>query len=403
MACRAFPAAALAFAFACGPPRPKDNRVHVRFLAAPDAGGAARELARRFERAHPKIAVDVVEAPADSDTRENMYASSFMAREDVYDLVFMDAAWAPTLAARGWLLPLDARLSAGERRAFLAPTLQAVTYDGKLYGVPLQADAGVLYYRKDLLDARGLRPPRTWDELFARAKAARKPGMAGFVFEGKQYEGLVCSFLEVLRAYGADLDALTGPRAAAALSLLTGAIRDGLVPRAVLTYQEEEARRAFQEGGAVFMRNWPYAWRLMQAQDSPVRGKIGLAPTPAGPGGPSSPTLGGWAFALSAYSKHPDEAWLVASYFASEEAQRLAYRRAGSLPSRKALYSGDAFLAAVYPALREARPRPPLPRWPRVSDALQRHVSAALAGAETPEKALRAASEEIVSAQEAAR
>lgn len=379
----------LLLAAACGPPRSEDGRVHVRFLASPDAGGTAKELAARFEREHPNLAVDIVEGPADSDTRENMYASSLMAKEDVYDLVLMDVAWIPTLAARGWLRPLDERVPAADRRRFLESAIEGATFQGKLYGLPLQADGGVLYYRKDRVS-----PPRTWAELASR----------GFVFQGKQYEGLVCVFLEALRGFGGDLlDAAGRARVAdgrgvAALTSLVDGIKSGAIPKAVLTFQEEETRRAFQEGRALFMRNWPYAWRLMQAEGSPVRGKIGLAPLPPAPDGSPSGTLGGWHFGLSAYSKHPEEAWLVASYFASEEAQKLAYERSGILPSRKSLYSGDDFLRELYPVLRGARPRPALPRWPRVSDALQRQVSAALAGAEPPDGALRRAAREIDSA-----
>ncbi len=74
----------------------------------------------------------------------------------------------------------------------------------------------------------------------------------------------------------------------------------------MLNYCEEEARGVFQSGNAVFMRNWPYAWALGQAADSPVKDKIGVAALPAGgDGGKPSGALGGWQLAVSAYSSQP--------------------------------------------------------------------------------------------------
>jgi multiple sugar transport system substrate-binding protein len=314
----------------------------------------------------------------------------------------------PKFAAQGWLRPLDDLLAPEELGRFLPGDVEGSRYEGKLYRLPVQSDGGMLYYRKDLLAAAGVPPPKTWAELVAAAKKARSPGVAGFVFQGKQYEGLVCVFLELAWGFGGDLLApsgevrIDGPESIAALRALVDAVHvEGVVPRAVLTYQEEEARNAFQEGRAVFMRNWPYAWNLMQRKGSPVRGKVGIVPMVAGPGGKSAATLGGWGFAVSSYSKHPREAFRVAEHFASVESQKRAFLRGGILPSRKALYS-DAEVLAAAPHMKDlglvlagARPRPMHPRWPRMSDALQIHVSAALARQEDPAEALKAAAVEI--------
>jgi multiple sugar transport system substrate-binding protein len=186
------------------------------------------------------------------------------------------------------------------------------------------------------------------------------------------------------------------PAGVAALKALVDAVHaDGISPAAALNYQEEEARRAFQDGRAVFMRNWPYAWGLLQAEGSPVRGKVGVVPMVHGPGGESAAALGGWGFGVSAFSRHPEEAWRFAAFHARKDIQRLAYERAGSLPARRDLFDEEPELPRFLPALKAARPRPLLPNYARVSDALQLHVSAALSLQETPEAALKAAAEEI--------
>lgn len=396
---------------ACGGKADDDGRIVLRYLAAPDVGGFSKVIIERFERANPGVRVEMVEGPASSDTRANMYAASFMGKEDTYDLAYMDVVWTAKFASNGWLLPLDSRVGETLRADLLEGGLAAGTYEGKLYALPVQADAGVLYYRKDLLEERGIPPPKTWNQLARAARALHNEERAGLVFQGKQYEGLVCVFLELLWGFGGELIdekgrvRLAEPPGVEALERMIAAIHlDGWVPKAVLTYQEEEARRAFQEGRAVFMRNWPYAWPLMQQEGSPVRGRVGMIPMVAGPGGERSATLGGWTFGVSAFSKHPDAAWKLAEYFVSRESQRTALIKGGILPSRKSLYAepellrANPYLRELLPALEAARPRPPVARWPRISDSVQMHVSAALSLQEEPDVALARAAREIESA-----
>lgn len=398
----------LAALAACGRSEPDDGKVHVRYLASPDVGGFSKVIIERFEKANPGIKVDMIEGPAAGDARENMYSTAFMAKDDSYDLAYVDVAWLPKFAAQGWLRPLDDLLPPEKTEAFLPGDVEGSRYQGKLYRVPIQSDGGMLYYRKDLLAAKGIPVPRTWEELARAALALQTPRRAGFVFQGKQYEGLVCAFLELVWGFGGDLLDPSGqvridePQAVAALeALVDGIYGRGFIPQAVLTYQEEEARNMFQEGRAVFMRNWPYAWNLMQQEGSPVRGKVGIVPMVAGPGGKSAATLGGWGFAVSSYSRHPEEAFRLAEFFATAESQKLAFMKGGILPTRKALYSDPEVLRAA-PHMKDlgrvlagARPRPVHPRWPRMSDALQMHVSAALSRQETPAEALETAAREI--------
>ena len=96
--------------------------------------------------------------------------------------------------------------------------------------------------------------------------------------------------------------ALDTEAARQALAFLRGTVERGLSPRTVLSASEEESRRAFQSGRAVFMRNWPYAWTELQGEGSVVRGKVAVSPLPTASGAPGSGAIGGWQLAVNARS-----------------------------------------------------------------------------------------------------
>lgn len=402
-------ATVMASGLACGKKQPADSRAVVRYLANPDVGGFSKVIIQKFEEAHPDIRVEMVEGPSAPNTREDMYSTSFMAKEDTYDLVYMDVVWLPKFAAQGWLRPLDDFFTIEERAKYLPGDIQGSIYKEKIYRLPIQSDGGLLYYRKDLLEKNGLKAPRNWTELVEIAKKLQSPPtLFGLVFQGKQYEGLVCNFLELVWGNGGDVTDASGkvvidsPAAVEALQWMVDAVhKHKISPEGVLTYQEEEARHAFQEGKAVFMRNWPYAWNLMQDEKSPVRGKVGIIPMPGGSGKKPAATLGGWGFGISAFSKNPQAAWKFIEFAALPENQKTAFFKGGILPTRRSLFDDPEILQAS-PQIKDlgkvltlARPRPVHPSYARVSDALQLHVSAALSLQEEPREALFKAAEEI--------
>src|SRR2546426_699584 len=156
--------------------------------------------------------------------------------------------------------------------------------------LPWIMNVGLLYYRADRLAKHGLRPPETYEELVDQVRririAERDPALDGYLWQGKQYEGLVVNVLEALWANGARLLAENGSvfpepaRAADALRFLRGLIETGVSPAWTTAADEELSRRAFGDGHAIFLRNWPYAMDLFEGKDSAVRGKGAFAPLP---------------------------------------------------------------------------------------------------------------------------
>ncbi|MBE3556376.1 MAG: extracellular solute-binding protein [Firmicutes bacterium] len=182
-------------------------------------------------------------------------------------------------------------------------------------------------------------------------------------------------------------------------------VDSGISPKGVLSYQEDDAQNVFRQGNAVFMRNWPYAWALNQASNSPVKGKIGVAPLPTGPSGTTPYScLGGWNLAINSYSKHPDQAWTFIQYMMSPQVQKEIALGASYEGTYKAIYQdpdvikANPFFKDLYNVLVNTKPRPVTPYYPQISQSLQNHVSAALAGSETPQPALDAAANEIQTA-----
>lgn len=385
-----------------------ERGITVRFLDRPDRNQAWADAIRAFQAAHPDIRVELVEGPSATNAREDLYATSLLAGDPIYDLVFMDIVWLPKFAAAGWLLPLDARLAAGEQADFLPGDLEGSRFRGRLYRVPMRTDAGLLFYRRDLLVARALAPPRTWEALVEEARALQAPPeLWGYVFQGKQYEGLVVNFLELVWSAGGDvLDSqgrviLDQPEAIAALRWLRDAIvRHRITPPAVATYEEQDSANVFLQGRSLFLRNWPYVWALT-AESPRVRGRVAITALPGRADAVGISALGGWGFGVSRFSRHPEAAWAFARYATSAEGQKRYALRAGTVPARRALLH-DAELVARNPhypvlakVLERARPRPVHPKYAQISDILQHHVSAALVGRTEPQDALRAAAREL--------
>ena len=304
-----------------------------------------------------------------------LFRQMFAAKSSDLDVINVDVVWPGMI--KDHLIDLKPYSKGVEKEHF--PSIVANnTADGKLIAMPWFTDAGLLYYRKDLLEKHGEKAPTTWEELAATAKkiqdAERKAGnadMQGFVFQAKAYEGLTCDAVEWLWSYGGgnvvdDKGNITVNNPKAAKALNTAASWIGTIaPTGVLNYGEEDARGVFQSGNAVFMRNWPYAWSLGNGKDSKIAGKIGVSALPkGGADGKNAATLGGWQLAVSKYSKNPKEAADLVMYMTSKEIQKERAIKGSYNPTIPALYQDKDVLAAapffgdLYNVFTSAVPRP---------------------------------------------
>jgi multiple sugar transport system substrate-binding protein len=315
-----------------------------------------------------------------------------MSIDIVYPAQFAASNWVKEITASQW--------PNSERAKYLQGPIQGCTFQGKVWAAPFRTDVGLLYYRKDLVST----PPVTWDDLTNTAKGVAPSKVKyGYVWQGAQYEGLVCNFIEVLHGYGGSVldtnDAkkvtVNSPQALDALTRMVNWV-DNISPLAVTTYMEDPSRLIFQNSDAAFMRNWPYAYALgNDPKQSKVVDKFDITSLPHGGNQPNGHgAIGGWNMAISAYSQHPEESWEFIKYMLAVDAQKKAAIDASLTVTLQSIYDDkdvlakEPLFAKLKPILQNALPRPVSPKYTEVSDAIQRNVYQALKKQSSPNQAL---------------
>ena len=246
--------------------------VPVSVLMPASFADASAPLVREFNASHPGIRLEVTRGPLDTESVSDLAISSLLLGSSPYDLLLMDVTWTPKYVAVGWLEPLEGWLG-DDAMASIAPGADlGNAFDGHLWRFPMVASMGLLYWRTDLMPA----PPRTPTELTQISRELQSKGAVrwGYVWQGRQYEGLSTVFLEMLRGFGGrwivdGSPTLNSKDAVAATRWLDGLIRQGVSPPTVVTMAEPESLQVFAAGQAAFMRNWPYAWRSSTAPAAP--------------------------------------------------------------------------------------------------------------------------------------
>jgi multiple sugar transport system substrate-binding protein len=373
-----------------------------------DATGTLPTLIEKFnEQNKGQIRVTHRVMPQDTGQYFDQLRTEFQAGGGDIDIIGGDVIWPAQFAANGYILDLSDRFTDAD--AFLPGPIQSNTYDGKIWGVPWYTDAGLLYYRRDLLEQSGFsEPPKTWDELKEMGlKASQDAGTEmGFAFQGAEYEGGVCNGLEYIRTHGGEvLDPndpskviIDSPGSVAGLETYHSMIADGVSTRAVLQYQEDPSYGAFIRGDAVFLRNWPYVYAVLSDPElSDIKPEqVGVAPIPVSGGNRSYSTLGGWNFFINATSDKQEEAWEFIKWMTTPEQLKVNALEGSRLPVRRSMYEDQEILNNVPVAklgkeaiIDNATPRPVSPYYSDISLELAEQFNGALAGEVSPEQAAK--------------
>lgn len=350
-------------------------------------------LINEFQRKNPDIRIASNLADRTTDDIEAIYTADLQQPTPAHDLIYVDMIWVQQFAKSGQLKDLTGLMPKSELDKFLPEDLKVGQYQNKQYWLPLRSDVGVLYYRDDLLQAAGYtNPPQTFQELLDMSRNIQSLGLAdwGYVWQGRQYEGLVAFFEEVLEGYGGfwiqpDTNevGLDQPEALEAVKFLQRTIQEGISPGEVKSYNEDSSFNKFAEGDTIFLRNWPFIQPRL-AETPTLRNRVKIAPTIYAPGQTSTPCKGGWGFSIAKNARHPEAAWRAIQFFTSEASQRQLVLRSGFLPSRKSLFTDRIllqkfpYLSSLYTAVENSVSRPPIPPYEAASEILQRHLRDAL-------------------------
>ncbi|MGH3978663.1 MAG: ABC transporter substrate-binding protein [Pseudonocardiaceae bacterium] len=366
------------------------------------ARGPAAEIAELWNQRHPEgPRVRLVELSDSTDDQRQLMALELNAGISEFDILDVDVIWTGEFAENGWLVDLEDLRPEIERVSLRTP-LQTAIWDGTLWAAPYETDAGLLYYRTDLVDE----PPETWHELRdVGLRVGREQGIAPFVADGAQYEGMVVQYLEYFWGAGGEMFDTDGTTvrfeqepALEAARFMREAFEYGFYADGFDTMELEAALEQFKSGQAVFMRMWPYAYRQMTGPDadpdSRVVDKVGLAPLPTFGDEPTVTALGGHNLGVSRFSGNvPAAKEFVRWVSTSPQVQRLLaqqYSRAPTLASMYDELAGDPVLARLDQVLPNARPRPPTPEWTSISEEIQQQIFAAYHGNQEPEAAVDA-------------
>jgi multiple sugar transport system substrate-binding protein len=362
-----------------------------------DTSGNVQHQIDTWNAAHPKETVRLVELPESADQQRQQMVQNAQTKSDAYTVINLDVVWTSEFAANRWVTPLPK--DQFDLSKFLPAAVKTGQYRGNLYAAPWKTDAGLLYYRKDLLQKAGIStPPKTWAEL--QSDCGKVKGVNCYAGQFDKYEGLTCNFSEVVDSAGGTVVDDQGkpnvntPQAKQGLNFLVQGFKSGMIPKEAITYEEENARRAFEKGNLLFLRQWPYQWALSNKKgSSKVVGKFDVAPLP-GLNGPGSPTLGGHDLAISSFAKNKATALDFIKFLTGADQERANLIASSEAPTLAALYDEPElqkkfpYLPTLKASLLNAKPRPQAVRYNDVTTAIQESVYSALTGKTSTDQAL---------------
>ena len=365
-----------------------------------------RKLFDAYQAQNPGTTIEIETGGATSELQRQYLSTVLNAKDTAIDIYMIDIVNPSQYFNAGWLEPLDSYVGgAAALKPYLPVYSQANLVNGKVAALPAFADAMFMYYRKDLLEKHGVKEPKTWDELTAAAKkiteAEKNPSLQGLSIQGAPIEGAVCTFLLPYWSQGKQFNDASGKltldkeAATKGLDMWLKMVDAGVLKKNIAEVTTPVTVNEFKAGQVVFAINWGFAWDVFKdAADSQVKGKVGVMPLPAVAGGKSATCVGGWQWAVSAFSKNKPAAAQLVKYMSTPEASKFLAREGSLLPVFQSVYT-DADVLKQAPWFKDAanviiagQARPISSQYGQVSDVVRTNTNAALARTKTPTEAV---------------
>jgi multiple sugar transport system substrate-binding protein len=367
----------------------------ITVVQGKDNNGTLPKLKALWDKENPGEEVTFKEQSSEADQQLQDLLQNFQQKLPDYDVVSTDVVWTQQLASQGYLQPLTGAYEL-DQSAIVPAVLNTSKYRDVQYAAPSSTDSQILYYRADWLGDNPV--PKTYEEMFALCDIAEEKGAGCYSGQFAKYEGLTVNFAEAVNSAGGTIvddqgkPTLDTPEAKAGLQTLVDAYKDGDIPKAAITYKEEEGRQAFEAGKLMFYTNWPYAYSLTTTGADSFASKdpdaLGIA------GFPGKSSLGGHNWAISQFSEHKGTALKFLKWAQTEEIQKFEVEEASAAPVLTSVYDDTElqdkfpYLPVLKDSLDNAVPRPGTPYYQAVSTAIQNNAYAALQGSKSVDSAL---------------
>lgn len=377
---------------ACGSSGGAHGPAHLVYYAPIDPNGTnVNAAATCSKQSGGAYTISITPEANSSDASRSLIVQRLAAHDGDYSLLNMDTIWTAEFAAAGWLQKITGANRQEALQGVLPIAAQSAEYKGGLYAVPLNTNAQLLWYRKDLLAKIHQPVPTTWAQIISDAQ--KLPASEGLIEEqGQQYEGYTVWFNSVLASAGGEVvnqqdQPVLGQKAVLAAQVIKDVATSGRADPSLSTDQEDQGRLAFEAGKAAFLLNWPYVYAAgrTDAKTDPVTKHVfenmGWAPYPGVyPGVPGKSSVGGANIGVSAYTKYPKQALAAALCMTRYRWENQEAINEGLPPVTIASYSNPAvvkqypFAAILLKQLQNATNRPETPFYSDVTLAIQQSL-----------------------------
>ncbi len=374
---------------------------------------AIKEIIKSFnERNKGKIRVELVVFEYEkfsTNKKKDLITRTMRSQNGKIDIFSIDQIWVPRISK--WSEDLLKYFSEEELSNLVSPALETCIFNNSLSSIPLFLDLGILYYRKDLIFGfddyeeitRKLNSGITWNELLKISSRFRPKET--YVFQGKNYEGLICNLFEFVGKIGEQEDSnlfnnLSNPEIVSRINFMRDLIwKNKITPSEVLNFDEVGSFKYAIHNDIPFFRGWSTIYKLVNisSEDSTKIKNLEIAPPPTLDSNKSTSTIGGWNLMISKYSNVKKEAVKFIKYCISEEAQKILYTRGEYLPVLKKIYEDKSFvkqhprLKFYSNRLKHIIRRPFIENYTLLSDMLAGYIHKVLANQLSTREALRLA------------
>ena len=390
----------------------KDENPIKKIYFADNISSSHKILIDKFNKLNEgKIEIVPIDLPFEkfsTNERKELLIRSLRSKSDRIDIFSVDQIWVPRFAK--WIEPLNKYFNTKQRSQILDRVLETCYFKDTLVAIPLYFDIGMMYCNDLLLKQvpnykeikQELQNSITWERFLKIGEEMKKNGKPFYLFPADNYEGLMCSFVEMLasqneKLFVNDTVRLNSKASEKSLQLLVDFVNNKKIsPEEVVGYRETEAYYHFVKQNGVFLRGWPgfYKWYRENIEDKDVSNVFEKFPLPHFEGGKPASIMGGWNLMVSKYSTKKNEVMEFIKFLMSEEAQKILYQTGGYLPIRKSIYSDSAFirkndeLKFYYKLLKTSVQRPFLEKYTRFSDIIAFYINNAMRDKMTVKEAL---------------